>query len=31
MGLHGSEYWTYSRPRRVGADEAMRLTQSALP
>lgn len=31
MGLRGSEYWTYSLPRRVGADEAERLTQSALP
>ncbi|MCY1541521.1 hypothetical protein D9M68_772180 [compost metagenome] len=31
MGLHGSEYWTYSLPRRVGAPEALRLTQSALP
>lgn len=31
MGLHGSEYWTYTLPRRVGAAEAQRLTQSALP
>ncbi|RIX76418.1 hydrogenase maturation protein [Acidovorax cavernicola] len=31
MGLHGSEYWTYSLPRRVGVEEAERLTQSALP
>ncbi len=31
MGLHGSEYWTYTLPRRVGAAEARRLTQSALP
>ncbi len=31
MGLHGSEYWTYTLPRRVGESEAQRLTQSALP
>ena len=31
MGLHGSEYWTYTLPRRVGADEAARLTQACLP
>ncbi|MET3477197.1 enoyl-CoA hydratase-related protein [Variovorax atrisoli] len=31
MGLHGSEYWTYILPRRVGESEALRLTQSALP
>jgi putative two-component system hydrogenase maturation factor HypX/HoxX len=31
MGLYGSEYWTYSLPRRVGADEAERLTRRALP
>ncbi|MEU9337133.1 enoyl-CoA hydratase-related protein [Streptomyces sp. NPDC048290] len=31
MGLHGSEYWTYSLPRRVGAQEAARLTEEALP
>jgi putative two-component system hydrogenase maturation factor HypX/HoxX len=31
MGLYGSEYWTYSLPRRVGADAARRLTQEALP
>jgi putative two-component system hydrogenase maturation factor HypX/HoxX len=31
MGLHGSEYWTYILPRRVGESEAQRLTQSALP
>ncbi|MBN8756447.1 MULTISPECIES: enoyl-CoA hydratase-related protein [Variovorax] len=31
MGLHGSEYWTYTLPRRVGEAEAQRLTQSALP
>ena len=31
MGLHGSEYWTYTLPRRVGAAEAARLTQGCLP
>jgi putative two-component system protein, hydrogenase maturation factor HypX/HoxX len=31
MGLHGSEYWTYTLPRRVGAPEAARLTQACLP
>ncbi len=31
MGLHGSEYWTYTLPRRVGAQEAARLTAACLP
>ncbi|WP_308014596.1 hydrogenase maturation protein [Nocardia coffeae] len=31
MGLYGSEYWTYSLPRRVGAAEAARLTSTPLP
>nr|WTA00675.1 hydrogenase maturation protein [Streptomyces sp. NBC_00857] len=31
MGLYGSEYWTYSLPRRVGAAAAVRLTQRAMP
>jgi putative two-component system hydrogenase maturation factor HypX/HoxX len=31
MGLHGSEYWTYTLPSRVGADEAARLTGACLP
>jgi putative two-component system hydrogenase maturation factor HypX/HoxX len=31
MGLHGSEYWTYTLPRRVGAAEATRLTEACLP
>ncbi|MFI9611926.1 enoyl-CoA hydratase-related protein [Streptomyces sp. NPDC052023] len=31
MGLYGSEYWTYSLPRRVGTATAERLTQEALP
>lgn len=31
MGLHGSEYWTYTLPRRVGAEHAARLTSACLP
>jgi putative two-component system hydrogenase maturation factor HypX/HoxX len=31
MGLYGSELWTYSLPRRVGAPTAERLTTEALP
>ncbi len=31
MGLHGSEYWTYTLPRRVSAQEAARLTTACLP
>ncbi|MBC2868539.1 hydrogenase maturation protein [Streptomyces mexicanus] len=31
MGLYGSELWTYSLPRRVGAATAERLTTEALP
>ncbi|WP_328393022.1 hydrogenase maturation protein [Streptomyces sp. NBC_00390] len=31
MGLYGSEYWTYSLPRRVGEAAAARLTEEALP
>ncbi|MFF9560591.1 hydrogenase maturation protein [Streptomyces albus] len=31
MGLYGSEFWTYSLPRRVGAPIAARLTEQALP
>ncbi|MDH6128297.1 hydrogenase maturation protein [Kitasatospora sp. GP82] len=31
MGLHGSEYWTYTLPRRVGETTARRLTEQALP
>jgi putative two-component system hydrogenase maturation factor HypX/HoxX len=31
MGLHGSEYWTYTLPRRVGAGRAAELTQACLP
>ncbi|MCK7625132.1 enoyl-CoA hydratase-related protein [Streptomyces sp. RS10V-4] len=31
MGLHGSEYWTYTLPRRVGAETAAHLMDRALP
>ncbi|GGL05302.1 enoyl-CoA hydratase-related protein [Streptomyces flaveus] len=31
MGLYGSEYWTYTLPRRVGSETAQRLTTEALP
>jgi putative two-component system protein, hydrogenase maturation factor HypX/HoxX len=31
MGLYGSEYWTYTLPRRVGAENATRLTEACLP
>lgn len=31
MGLYGSEYWTYSLPRRVGRQTADRLMADALP
>ncbi|MCC3768426.1 hydrogenase maturation protein [Streptomyces sp. UNOC14_S4] len=31
MGLYGSEYWTYSLPRRVGAEAAERLMEEAAP
>ncbi|MDH6135551.1 putative two-component system hydrogenase maturation factor HypX/HoxX [Kitasatospora sp. MAA4] len=31
MGLYGSEYWTYTLPRRVGTGAARRLTEEALP
>jgi len=31
MGLYGSEYWTYTLPRRVGRATADRLTRQALP
>ncbi|MDX2597796.1 hydrogenase maturation protein [Streptomyces sp. WI03-4A] len=31
MGLYGSEFWTYTLPRRVGAATAHRLTTEALP
>ncbi|MGW1953269.1 enoyl-CoA hydratase-related protein [Streptomyces sp. NPDC001920] len=31
MGLYGSEFWTYTLPRRVGAETAERLVTEALP
>ncbi|NBM20268.1 enoyl-CoA hydratase-related protein [Streptomyces sp. GC420] len=31
MGLYGSEYWTYTLPRRAGGEAADRLTRRALP
>ncbi|MEU2391697.1 hydrogenase maturation protein [Streptomyces sp. NPDC007369] len=31
MGLHGSEYWTYTLPRRTGTGVAQRLMSEALP
>jgi len=31
MGLYGSEYWTYSLPKRVGYKKAMELTSTCLP
>jgi putative two-component system hydrogenase maturation factor HypX/HoxX len=31
MALHGSEYWTYSLPKRVGREQALELTNDCLP
>jgi putative two-component system hydrogenase maturation factor HypX/HoxX len=31
MNLYGSEYWTYLLPRRVGAAQALELTENCLP
>ena len=31
MALYGSEYWTYSLPKRVGTDVALELTNKCLP
>ena len=31
MGLHGSEYWTYCLPRRVGVEVAEKLTTQCMP
>ena len=31
LGLHGSEYWTYLLPKRVGEKKAYELTESCLP
>jgi putative two-component system hydrogenase maturation factor HypX/HoxX len=30
-GLYGSEYWTYSLPKRVGPEQALELTERCLP
>jgi len=30
-GLYGSEYWTYTLPKRVGSELAIRLTEQCLP
>ena len=31
MGLYGSEYWTYTLPRRVGYDKALEITEACMP
>ncbi|MEQ1544279.1 hydrogenase maturation protein [Methyloglobulus sp.] len=31
MGLYGSEYWTYTLPKRVGYDKALEITEACLP
>ncbi|WDE03718.1 hydrogenase maturation protein [Thalassomonas viridans] len=31
MGLYGSEYWTYTLPRRIGYRQAIDLSQSCMP
>ncbi len=31
LGLYGSEYWTYTLPRRIGAERAGLLTEACLP
>ncbi len=31
LGLHGSEYWTYLLPKRVGKEKAYELTETCLP
>lgn len=31
MGLSGSEYWTYSLPKRVGSQKARKLTDICMP
>lgn len=30
MGLYGSEYWTYTLPKRVGYEKALEITESCL-
>jgi putative two-component system hydrogenase maturation factor HypX/HoxX len=31
LGLHGSEFWTFTLPRRVGEEAARQLTEACLP
>ena len=31
MGLYGSEYWTYSLPKRVGVQKALEITSNCMP
>ena len=31
MGLYGSEYWTYSLPKRIGQKKAMELVNNCMP
>lgn len=31
LGLHGSEYWTYLLPKRVGKEKAYEITDACLP
>lgn len=31
LGLHGSEYWTFTLPRRIGVEKAFELTAASLP
>lgn len=31
LGLHGSEYWTFTLPRRIGVEKASELTDASLP
>ncbi|HTV33882.1 MAG TPA: enoyl-CoA hydratase-related protein [Methylocella sp.] len=30
-GLYGSEYWTYTLPRRIGEERAQEITQACRP
>ncbi|MEQ1558121.1 MAG: hydrogenase maturation protein [Methyloglobulus sp.] len=31
MGLYGSEYWTYSLPKRIGYEKALEITENCMP
>lgn len=31
MGLYGSEYWTYTLPKRVGFEKALEITEACMP